>query len=66
MPKISGKSANDKYHNGRTGVVQDTIAWTESEYYHIDRENFYNGKRTIEIPDDNRYSMEQRVDNGKN
>ena len=66
MPKIAEASAKKKYHNGRTGVVQDTITWTESEKYHMNRENFYNGKRTIELPDDNRYSLEQRVDNGKN
>ena len=48
------------------GLVQDTIDLTKSEEYHVDREHFYDGKRIIELPDANRYSLEQRVDDGKN
>ena len=35
--------------------ANNQIQLTESEKYHLDRENFFNGKRTFELPQDNFY-----------
>ena len=48
------------------GLVQNEIKLTESELYMVDRERYFNGKRVHEIPSENRYTLEQRIDNGKN
>ena len=42
------------------GQVTTGIAMTESEKYHVERERYFQGKRVIEIPDDNYYTVEQR------
>jgi hypothetical protein len=43
------------------GQVTTGLPMTESEKYYTERERYFQGKRTFEIPDENYYSLEQRA-----
>ena len=47
------------------GLVQKEIQLTESERYMVDRERYFDGKRVHELPEDNLYTLDQRVDTDK-
>ena len=59
MPNETGNSKK-KIING---LVQAEIPLTEAERYYVNREAEENckGKRIIEIPDDNWYTLDQRT-----
>ena len=63
MP-FESKKPNPKRVNN--GLVQNEITLAADEKYSTDREGYFNGKRVHEMPDENCYSIEQRIENWKN